>query len=199
MSLSSVDRMLETVEMPPDSDVALFYQLMYLGELVTKTIVASLVAMVGDDRDRHRYRQLHRLVRADGLGEWSRSMDEVLVGPAAQFLRPKAYDIQRQLTQDSATVAGNTKPLHSFTKPLESQTRASRACPRKSPHAALSHGSSTCETALAATEPHQVTNALVFVHHLTRHSDSWSIMSAYSHCRGHTYTAIYRESIELQP
>src|SRR2546425_6417307 len=54
--------------------------LMYLGELLTKTVAAGLVAAIIDDRDRHRYRQLHRLVRADSLSEWIAVIDDVLVG-----------------------------------------------------------------------------------------------------------------------
>jgi hypothetical protein len=66
-----IDKMWERIEVArEDSDTSLFLHLMYLGEMVTKTIVAGLVAAIVDDRDRHRYRLLHRLVRADGLGEW---------------------------------------------------------------------------------------------------------------------------------
>src|SRR5438094_677316 len=54
--------------------------LMHLGELLTKTVAAGLVAAIIDDRDRHRYRQLHRLVRADSLSEWIAVIDDVLVG-----------------------------------------------------------------------------------------------------------------------
>ena len=51
-----------------DSDSAFFMELMYLGEMLTKTVVAAMVAAVEDSNNRHRYRLLHRLVRADGLG-----------------------------------------------------------------------------------------------------------------------------------
>lgn len=94
--------MLERVNLArDDSDTALFFDLMYLGELVLKTVVAGLVAAVDDDR--HRYRQLYRLVRADGLGEWSQSLDEVLTGPASQDLVPEARDAQRELNQNLPT------------------------------------------------------------------------------------------------
>lgn len=61
----------------------------------------GLVAAVTEDRDRHRYRQLYRLTRADGLGEWNGVIDEVLAGPASQFLNTEARSIQRELTQRS--------------------------------------------------------------------------------------------------
>jgi hypothetical protein len=92
--------MLEAVEVArSDSDVSFFFQLMYLGELLTKTIAGGLVAAIQDDRDRHRYRQVHRLVRSNSLGEWIAVIDDVLAGPAAQFLTPRAREIQRELTQ----------------------------------------------------------------------------------------------------
>ena len=100
MALKPIEKMLEAVDVArTDSDVSLFFELMYLGELLTKTVAAGLVAGIVDDRDRHRYRQLHRLVRADSLGEWIAVIDDVLAGPAAQFLTPRAREPQRELTE----------------------------------------------------------------------------------------------------
>jgi len=82
-----------------DADTTFFLHLLYAGEMLTKLVAAALVAAVADDRDRHRYRQIHRLVRADGLGDWREVIDEVLTGPAAQQLNPALYDEQRDLTQ----------------------------------------------------------------------------------------------------
>lgn len=82
-----------------DADTTAFLHLLYASEMIVKLVAAGLVAAVGDDRDRHRYRQIHRLVRADGLGEWRETIDEVLTGPAAQQLNPALYDEQRDLTQ----------------------------------------------------------------------------------------------------
>jgi hypothetical protein len=82
-----------------DGDTALFMELLYLGELITKLTIAAAVSTVGDDRDRHRYRQLHRLVRADGLGEWALVLDEVLTGATAQHIIAGARDAHRQLTE----------------------------------------------------------------------------------------------------
>ena len=100
MGLRPIEKMLEAVDIArSDSDISLFFELMYLGEMLTKTVATALVAAVLDDRDRHRYRQVHRLVRADSLGEWVAVVDHVLAGPASQFLTPRARDIQRELTQ----------------------------------------------------------------------------------------------------
>lgn len=82
-----------------DSETALFFELLYFGELLVKLTVAGLAAGVADDRDRNRYRLEHRLVRADGLGEWVGTLDELLTGPAAQHLAVAAYEERRELTQ----------------------------------------------------------------------------------------------------
>ena len=72
---------------------------MYLAEMVTKLLVAGLVAGIKDDKDRLRYSQLHALVRADGIGDWAGQLDNILVGPPSQFLIPSARTEQSQLTQ----------------------------------------------------------------------------------------------------
>jgi hypothetical protein len=102
--LAPVRRMQERVEVGrSDSDTALFADLMYFGELCVKLVVATLLAAVQDDRERARYRQLHAVVRADGLGEWADALDEVVSGPTSQHLVAEAHDEQRQLTQKCAT------------------------------------------------------------------------------------------------
>lgn len=82
-----------------DSDAAFFMELMYLGEMLTKVTVAGMVAAIQDGNDRYRYRLLHRLVRADGLGDWQDCLTEVLTGPSLQSLVPSALDAQKDLTQ----------------------------------------------------------------------------------------------------
>ena len=82
-----------------ESDLAYFGSLMYLTEMVTKFVVAGMAAAIKDDNDRLRYRELHALVRADGIGDWARQLDNILVGPPSQFLTDSARTEQRQLTQ----------------------------------------------------------------------------------------------------
>ncbi len=81
-----------------DSDVAFFHELMYMGELMTKIVTLGLVAGIADDRDRHRYRELHRLARADGLGDWVEVINDTLTGTAAQTLYKSTHESQRDLT-----------------------------------------------------------------------------------------------------
>lgn len=85
-----------------DSDTALFYDLLFLGELVTKLTVAALVAGVRNDSERHRYRVLYRLVRADGIGDWTGSLSDLTTGPAAAQLAEGLRDDQRAISQQVA-------------------------------------------------------------------------------------------------
>ena len=82
-----------------DGDTAFFMELLYLGELVTKLAVSGVLSGVADDRERHRYRQLHRLVRADGLGGWPEVLDEILTGPTSLHLVPGAREAQKQMNE----------------------------------------------------------------------------------------------------
>lgn len=48
-----------------DCDTALFSELLYVGEILLKITVAAFVSAIEEDREHHRYRLLHGLVRAD--------------------------------------------------------------------------------------------------------------------------------------
>lgn len=82
-----IEQMLRRAESSKsESDTAYFYDLMILGELVTKFATLFLVANIEDDVDRTRYRFEYRLVRADGVGEYSDIITEIAIGSAANFL-----------------------------------------------------------------------------------------------------------------
>lgn len=99
MFFAPIDKMWERVENErQDSDKALFDALLILGEMVVKTVVAGMVAAV-DDRNRDQYRQIYRLVRANGIGDWYQSLDDILTGPAAQHVIVDAQTDTRELTQ----------------------------------------------------------------------------------------------------
>jgi|SRR5271166_172080 len=85
-----------------DSDTSLFMHLMYVGEFVTKIVTLAMIAGIEDDSDRHRYRILYKLVRADGLGDWGTAIDEILTGPAAQSLLEEARVEQQELSEKCA-------------------------------------------------------------------------------------------------
>jgi len=117
MGMLPLDRMWERVEIArQDSDTSLFFSLLYCGEMVSKIVAAGLVAAIEDDRERHRYRQIHRLVRANGIGDWASTVNDILTGPAAQHLAEQAREEQRQLTirvSQGAWQADAVKLMHS--------------------------------------------------------------------------------------
>ncbi len=82
-----------------DSDSSYFAELQLLGELAMKLAVIGFVTAIELEPHRHKYRQLHRLVRANGLGEFSDVLEECLSGVASQALNADAYPEQRDLTQ----------------------------------------------------------------------------------------------------
>lgn len=100
--LKPIRKMRDRVDVARDeSDVVLFYDLMKLGELIVKSATAGLVAAVPDDRERHRYRLLHGLVRANGVGDWSRAAEAATRPPIVERLTPAAREERNQLTQKS--------------------------------------------------------------------------------------------------
>jgi hypothetical protein len=82
-----------------DSDTALFYDLLFLGELAVKLTTSALISMLGEDRERQRYAIEHALVRANGIGDWATKVDEILTSPVSQLLTPSALAFKRELMQ----------------------------------------------------------------------------------------------------
>jgi hypothetical protein len=99
MSFAPIDQVTKRVEKYGDSDSALFTELIYAGEFIVKITTAAFVASIEDDREGHRYRLLHALVRADGIGEWASKLEEVLTGPASQHLAAALSDDRRVFTE----------------------------------------------------------------------------------------------------
>ena len=103
-----------------ESDVAYFNALMYAGEVVLKLTVAGLVAAVQTDRNRNRYRLEYLLVRADGLGDWNRALDDILTGPCSQFLDHAALATTRSLTERVSEGAWQSIALQDLSKSIHS-------------------------------------------------------------------------------
>ncbi len=83
-----------------DSDLAYFYDLLLLGELLTKTTSLFLVACINEDNERTKYRHEHSLVRANAIGDFSKAIDEILVGPTSQILSSSIREYEfKELTQ----------------------------------------------------------------------------------------------------
>jgi len=95
-----IERMWNRIDVTrSDSEALLFYDLMYLGEMLTKLIVVGLIAEVDENRERQRYALEHSLVRADGVGEWVRALDQLTKGPESSLLLDEASVEKRQLIQ----------------------------------------------------------------------------------------------------
>ncbi len=86
MELIPIAKMLNRVDTNEETDSVLFHELLYAGEFVTKMTVLALVTSIDDNRENHPYRFLHGLVRADGIGTWGTTVDQICTGPAAQSL-----------------------------------------------------------------------------------------------------------------
>ncbi|WP_299113678.1 tetratricopeptide repeat protein [uncultured Winogradskyella sp.] len=82
-----------------DSDSAYFLSLLYTGELITKLICAGLLSGVSDDAKKHKYTQLYNLVRADGIGDWAKAIEELVSGPTSHLLSIQLRQEQKLITQ----------------------------------------------------------------------------------------------------
>jgi hypothetical protein len=100
MSHVIIDRMWGRVENArEESDTSYLLSLLYAGEQITKLITCTLVSFLDEDKEMHKYTQLYKLVRADGIGEWASSIDEILNGPTAHCLMGASHQVRKELTQ----------------------------------------------------------------------------------------------------
>ena len=84
-----------------ESDFTYFFALLLTSEAIAKTIVLGMLSAVEDDTEANRYRLTHKLVRTNGLGDWSDAIQDILSGPASQFLVPETHIERQQLTRRS--------------------------------------------------------------------------------------------------
>lgn len=77
-----------------DSDLGYFYDLLLYGEYLTKTIALYLVTSINEDSDRTQYRFEHKLVRANGIGDFSKAIEDIVIGPAAQQISSAIRDYE---------------------------------------------------------------------------------------------------------
>jgi energy-coupling factor transporter ATP-binding protein EcfA2 len=87
-----------------DSDLGYFYDLLLYGEFLTKTIALYLVSTINEDTERTQYRLQHSLVRANAVGDFSKAIEDIVIGPAAQQLSSaiREYEL-KELTQRATT------------------------------------------------------------------------------------------------
>lgn len=102
-----------------DSDFSYFFSLLVAGEAITKIITLISVSALLVDKDRHQYRILHGLVRASGIGDWSRAIDDLLVGTASQHLIPEYRQFQTELTKKAAEDDWQNLAINELIKSLD--------------------------------------------------------------------------------
>ena len=79
-----------------DSDYGYFFALTFKLEYLTKIVTSSVIACIGEDAGRLRYRLECKLVRVDSIGAWKEVLKEALV---SNLFIPEAYGIQNDLIQ----------------------------------------------------------------------------------------------------
>ncbi len=100
MTFRPIELMIERVKRHgDDSDSVLFTEYLYAGELILKLNVAAFLAAIQSDRQNLRYGILHQLIRSDGIGEWSKSLDEAVAGPASQSILPTFFEVRRTFNE----------------------------------------------------------------------------------------------------
>lgn len=99
------------VETNGESDVILFYELLYAGEFAIKLIVLTSIASIEDNRENYKYHFLHRLVRADGIGDWATVFDDICTGPASQLISAPIQEAFHAFTQRVETDSWKHKAI----------------------------------------------------------------------------------------
>ncbi len=101
MSNRLIDRLFDRADIAKeDSDFSYFYTLLLTGEAMAKTIVLGMISAIENDVNGNRYRLEHKLVRANGLGDWSEAVNDLLSGPASQYLIADVQQERRELTEN---------------------------------------------------------------------------------------------------
>lgn len=114
-----------------DSDFTYFFSLLLAAEAVAKTIVAGMAAAIGDDKHRNRYRIEHALVRADGLGDWGKAIEDVLSGTASQHLLVEARVEQAELAKSCGPNSWQYEAVRCLKQALDHLNIESDALPAK--------------------------------------------------------------------
>ena len=105
--LEPIDRMLVRIKVEgAESPSVKFDLLVSLGEYAMKLTTSALLGAIEDERDGHRYRLEHSLVRANASGAWESALTEVLTGPPNQFLLQSAWEDAEEISGTIATNEG---------------------------------------------------------------------------------------------
>jgi tetratricopeptide (TPR) repeat protein len=133
MAHLAIQQVLDRVEIAKgESDFEYFFSLLLAGEALFKLITLGMVAALGDDSERNRYRLEHKLVRADGLGDWGRALEDAITGPASQYLVADARGEQAEITKHCTSADWQHKAVSSLKAALDSLGIESEEVPAKS-------------------------------------------------------------------
>ncbi|MGH1371461.1 MAG: NB-ARC domain-containing protein [Cellvibrionaceae bacterium] len=103
-----------------DSDFSYFFSLLVAGEAISKIVTLISASALISNKDRHQYRILHGVVRASGIGDWSKAIDDLLVGAASQYLIPEYREFQAELTKKTPEGEWQNLAVQELEKTLES-------------------------------------------------------------------------------
>lgn len=98
--LSMLEHKMEVAK--EDSDFSYFFSLLITGEAITKLVTLITACALTTNIDRHQYRILYGIVRASGIGDWSKAIDDLLVGPASQYLAVEFREFQSEITKKTS-------------------------------------------------------------------------------------------------
>ena len=102
-----------------ESDFAYFWALLLAGEAIVKTTMLGMLAAIEEDTQRNRYRLAHKLVRANGLGDWNDVIEDALSGPSSQYLVAGALQEREELTRSCAQGEWQFEAVSSLKRALE--------------------------------------------------------------------------------
>lgn len=63
--------------------------------MLAKMVTLGIIAAIGDDKDRNRYRLEHLLVKANSLGGWNKALENA----TSRYLLTEAYTEQNELNK----------------------------------------------------------------------------------------------------
>lgn len=102
-----------------DSDFTFFFSLLVTAEAITKIITLMILSALNNTKDRDQYQILYILVRASGIGEWSKAIDSLLVGTASQHLIAEFRPYQTEFTKKTSEEEWQYKAVEELINALD--------------------------------------------------------------------------------
>lgn len=89
-----------------DSDLGYFFDLLLYGEFLTKRIALYLVSTVNEDTERYNTGLSIALIRANAIGDFSKTIEDIVIDPAAQRISSAIREdvVSKGLSIDSENI-----------------------------------------------------------------------------------------------